>query len=777
MSFFFPATAKHPRTLLSVLLALLVLISFALSSIQPPAPALTPTTPMADRFSLSAAQTQLRQITQDRHPVGSLAHDTVRDYLLAEIKAMGLEAQVHRNFASFEKGTASGQVQNIVVRLPGRDAAQEQTKKALLLVAHYDAVPNSFGAGDDGVSVISILQTLRVLKSQAPLANDVICLLSDAEEVGLLGATGFAQNHPWMKDLGMVLNFDNRGNAGPVLMFEPSAGNGKLIAGLAQAVPSVISNSMMYEVYKALPNDTDFTVFRRQGIPGLNFAMIQNISSYHTRYDRADLISPASQQQQGDMMLAVVRHFGNQDLTQLKADDHVYFSFPLFGLLHYPTTYALPLALVVCALGLASFWLARRNGQVRSVATLAASLVLLITLIAVGYVVQQGWNLVFKLYPAYLEMHDQDTGHFYLLGILVLSALGLGLLQKRLNRWIRVQEWAYGAGLVWLALTLATSARFPGASFLFVWPLCTVLLSWLAINLLHISEDKASYIWLIGAGSVVGIVMFSPLILLFNIALGFHSLGVPVILFLILLSLLTPLWLWMLQELRARYFLLFSVLAMTAGALSTAAFHRDYPIPPQLMYVAMPQNQLSYWMTPQQSVNAKLTPMLAPNSASTLTDNQEHRAVPELFGKNMPRGEWVYWLKPAPDAGIAAPVLQLVSDKIVGDQREITLHISSPDKANNARIQVEGGKILSARIQDQVLTKDAKEKWTTTVHAIPAEGVNLYLQIAKEQTPASMTLRVIDSFYVLPATAKHIVAPSATSVDFVAQTISSLQIP
>ncbi|MFZ6818943.1 M28 family peptidase [Undibacterium sp. Ji22W] len=769
MSFFFPATAKHKHTLIAVLLTLFLLISFALSSVQPPASALIPTTPATNQFSLKAAQTQLHEITRERHPVGSLAHDVVRDYLLAEIKAMGLEPQIHNSFASFEKGTASGQVQNIVVRLPGRNATQDQSKKALLLVAHYDAVPNSFGAGDDGVSVISILQTLRVLKSQAPLANDVICLLSDAEEVGLLGAAGFAKDHAWMKDVGMLLNFDNRGNAGPVLMFEPSAGNGQLIAGLAQAVPGVISNSMMYEVYKALPNDTDFTVFRKQGIPGLNFAMIQNISSYHTRYDRSELISPASQQQQGEMMLALVRHFGNQDLTQLTADDHVYFSFPLLGLVHYPVTYALPIALLISALGVACFWLARKNGQVRSLATLGATVGLLLALLAIGYVVQKVWNLVFHMYPAYMEMHDQDTGHFYLLAMLLLSALGFGLLQKAASRWIRLQEWAYGAALVWIVILLLTSARFPGASFLFAWPLCGVLLSWLVINVRKIGEEKTAYVWIIGAGSVVGIVLFAPLVLLFNIALGFHSIGVPVLLFIILLSLLTPLWQWILQELRAGYFLLISVVAIIAGAFTTAAFHREFPIPPQLVYVAMPQSQLSYWLTPQQEVNTQLLPMLS--------GNPEHRAVPELFGKNVPRGEWVYWLKPAPEAGISAPVLKLVSDQIVGEQREITIHISSPDKANNARIQVEGGSVLSARLQDLVLTKEAKEKWATSVHAMPAEGVDLHLQIAKDQAAASMTLRVTNSFYVLPPTAKNIVAPPATAVDFVAQTISSLQIP
>uniref|UniRef100_UPI003752B58E M28 family peptidase n=1 Tax=Undibacterium sp. TaxID=1914977 RepID=UPI003752B58E len=485
MHFFFPATAKHRYSMLAILFAICALILFALKSVQPSAPSKEAAT--TDQFSLPAAQAQLQKITQDKHPIGSAGNAKVREYLLAELKAMGLEPQVHATFASFEKGTANGQVQNIVVRLAGRNSTQDQTKKALLLMAHYDAVPTSFGASDDGVSVIAILQTLRALKAQAPLANDIIALLSDGEEVGLLGASGFAQSHPWMKDVGMVLNFDNRGNSGPVMMFEPSPGNGKLIANLAQAVPSVISNSMMYEVYKALPNDTDFTVFRKQGVPGLNFAMIQNISSYHTRYDRADLISPDSQQQQGQMMLQLARHFGNQNLSdyngQANAEDRVYFSFPLLGLIHYPAAYALPLALLITALGVAVFWVSRKNGDVRIGASLGGALSFLMLVAGIGFLSQQAWNLVFKFNPAYLEMHDQDTGHFYLLGVLIISAMVFGVLQRWLTRWIRSQELAFGAALVWIALLLLTSYKFPGASFLFAWPLCGVLLSWLYMAL------------------------------------------------------------------------------------------------------------------------------------------------------------------------------------------------------------------------------------------------------------------------------------------------------
>ncbi|MBC3832356.1 M28 family peptidase [Undibacterium amnicola] len=771
MHFFFPATAKHRFSMLAILFAICSLILFALSSVQPPSPTKVSTT---TEFSLPAAQSQLQKITQDKHPIGSVGHAKVREYLLAELRAIGLEPQVHSTFASFEKGTASGQVHNIVVRLVGRNSGQNQNKKALLLMAHYDAVPNSFGAADDGVSVVAILQTLRALKAQAPLANDLICLLSDGEEVGLLGASGFVQSHPWMKDVGMLLNFDNRGNAGPIMMFEPSSGNRTLITNLAKAVPNVISNSLMYEVYKALPNDTDFTVFRKQGVPGLNFAMIQNISSYHTRYDRADLISPASQQQQGQMMLQLLRHFGEQDLSAFhsptKAEDSVYFSFPVIGLIHYPAAYALPIAILITILAIVTFWLTRKTARLRVLATMAGALSFIVTIIAIGFLSQQAWNLVFKLYPAYLEMHDQDTGHYYLLGILIINAIAFGLLQKLLTRWISMKELAFGTTMVWVGILLFVSYRFPGASFLFAWPLLFVLLSYLYLAVKNISEESSAYAWILLAGAAFSIVLFSPLILLFNIALGFHSLGVPVILFTILLGLLTPLLIWILQEIRARIFLLVSLLAMCLGAIATANFHEAHPIPTQLSYVAMPQQNQYLWLAPQRTLDQRTLPMFGTAA--------EQKTLPILFGKDHPRSTWKYWTATAPNAEIAAPVIAIQSDQILGDRREIVAHIRSPDLASNVRIQIEGVSVLSASIQDQILTTTAKEKWMSTVHAMPREGVTLRFQIAKDQAlkdMKDMKIRVTDTFYVVPASAGNLIVPAG--IDFVAQTIAVVDIP
>ena len=94
---------------------------------------------------------------------------------------------------------------------------------------HYDSVANSPGAGDDASGVAVVLETLRALKTGSPLERDIIVLFADGEENGLDGSRLFVDEHPWAKEVGVVLNFDARGNSGPSIMFETSDGNGWLI--------------------------------------------------------------------------------------------------------------------------------------------------------------------------------------------------------------------------------------------------------------------------------------------------------------------------------------------------------------------------------------------------------------------------------------------------------------------------------------------------------------------------------------------------------------------
>ena len=53
-----------------------------------------------------------------------------------------------------------------------------------------------------------------------------------------------------------------------------------------------VTSSMFYEIYRTLPNDTDFTVFKRAGIPGVNFAYIENSQHYHRPQDNQANLEP-----------------------------------------------------------------------------------------------------------------------------------------------------------------------------------------------------------------------------------------------------------------------------------------------------------------------------------------------------------------------------------------------------------------------------------------------------------------------------------------------------
>lgn len=72
---------------------------------------------------------------------------------------------------------------NIIVDLPGSGAREQ----VLLIGAHFDAVPNSPGADDNGTGVACIVEAARVLKNR-PMQRTVRLVLFNLEEIGLVGS-------------------------------------------------------------------------------------------------------------------------------------------------------------------------------------------------------------------------------------------------------------------------------------------------------------------------------------------------------------------------------------------------------------------------------------------------------------------------------------------------------------------------------------------------------------------------------------------------------------
>jgi hypothetical protein len=85
-------------------------------------PNVIPATAPLTEFSANRAMPDLEAISQTLHPIGSAAHTAVREYLMTQLKAMGLQPKI-QNMTVVQPGDGgfgAGRVQNVLVRIPGK---------------------------------------------------------------------------------------------------------------------------------------------------------------------------------------------------------------------------------------------------------------------------------------------------------------------------------------------------------------------------------------------------------------------------------------------------------------------------------------------------------------------------------------------------------------------------------------------------------------------------------------------------------------------------------
>ena len=292
---------------LIVLIVLAGLVVASLAAVAPPAPVAADAP--ADAFSATRAYQHVERIGSQQHVAGSAAAADVRDYIVATLAGFGLDPQIQDGIgATSELGGQYGMAGPQRRRgLPGTTSTGR-----LIMLAHYDSVQVSYGGNDDGAGVSTLLETARALTAGPPPRERH--RLPVHRRRGGLPVRGARLSSPatrWPRGGGVVLNFESRGSSGPVVMFETSPGNADLVASTAAAVPYPVATSLAVEVYRILPNDTDFTPFRDSGrFTGLNSAYIDGSAVYHAPEDTPQYMDRASLQHQGDNALALTRAFG-----------------------------------------------------------------------------------------------------------------------------------------------------------------------------------------------------------------------------------------------------------------------------------------------------------------------------------------------------------------------------------------------------------------------------------------------------------------------------------
>ena len=326
------------RRAIAVTLPLLVVLALALWRALGPSPA--PADAPASKFSGARAINVLRDVTRNvPHPIATPANAAVRARVEARFRALGYETEVQRRFAC-NAGALCGMVENVIARQPGVPRGE-----SVLLVAHYDSVPAGPGASDDGMGVAALLEVARAIRGQR-FRNPIVFLVDDGEEAGLLGAEAFVADPTLAREIGVVINIENRGTYGASNMFETSRGNRWLVRHLAGSVSRPMASSLFYAIYNALPNDTDVTVFKRAGKAAINFAAIRGVNRYHTPLDNLAYASPRTLQHHGENVLAMTRALGDADLAARSATDATYFDVLGFFLIWWPEEWTLWIAII-----------------------------------------------------------------------------------------------------------------------------------------------------------------------------------------------------------------------------------------------------------------------------------------------------------------------------------------------------------------------------------------------------------------------------------------------
>ena len=582
---------KRFQSLISFFLIIgLVYLSF--SSLMPKSG--TPASISETKFSTERALIHLREITKAPHYIGTEEHARVREYIVEQLNGLGLKTEIQEGFIMNPKWKSLDKPKNILAKIKGSGNG-----KSLLLLSHYDsALTPSFGASDAGSGVVTILETIRAFQASAKTpTNDIIILFTDAEEVGLDGARLFVKNHPWAKNVGIALNFEARGSGGPSNMIvETNSGNKNLINAFMEAdVKFPVASSLMYSIYKMLPNDTDSTVLRQGGdIDGFFFAFIDDHFDYHTANDNFENLDRNTLQHQGEYLLPLVHYFADADLSSLKSsEDHVYINVPILKMISYPFAWIIPM--LILAISVFTILIVYGlNKKVLSGKTIARSFVpFLLAFVSCGLIGFYGWKLLLVLYPQYSEIQHGFTynGHIYISFFVLVSLAILFGVYHRYSKKTNVASLLIAPLIFWLLINVIVAIYLKGAAF-FIIPVFLGLLSlWILIR-----QEKPNLILMVIIGALA-IFMFVPLIQFFPVGLGLKMLVGSCLITALLFGILLPVFgFYSKKGILSAVFILLAIVFFIKAHL-TSNFTAERQKPNSLVYYYDADTDETYWAT------------------------------------------------------------------------------------------------------------------------------------------------------------------------------------
>lgn len=436
---------------------------------------MSPTRAVTEDGGYQRFLSDIEVISKEKHPSNSLAIQNVRDYMVQEFDKIGCSYEKD-SFIIKDQYFNSFNLTNYLVKLDAKDS-----DTGVMFVSHYDSANSSFGAGDDGVGVAAMLETIRQMSNIKDLKNDIYFLFTDGEEQLLLGAKYFTEKYIEYKDkIKLVVNFEARGNEGTLLMFETSNNNKSIVQMLNNALSDITAFSFSAAVYKTMPNYTDLTEFFEEGYSGINFAVVDGGENYHTPMDNFENLDRDTAYMFYNTTKELATYLAYADLNNIEAsEDAVYFPVIKGRIIVVSQTLTIVgnSLLLIATLGLFIYLFIKRRVSFRkTVLSLLGTIVAICA--GVGFVwllnkLANSTNLFGKAFPENVIQIRETMNLVLMICIILFVSLWMWFI----HRWQgTIGSRSLGTLLFLWLLTAATAIYFPSITYLFAIPLFLQLL-------------------------------------------------------------------------------------------------------------------------------------------------------------------------------------------------------------------------------------------------------------------------------------------------------------
>jgi hypothetical protein len=719
---------------MAALLALGALAWLALqSTLAPPAPRDAPAT----TFSAARALPHVVALARTPRPLSSAANAEARAYLLAQLRALGLDPHVQRATVQHNQPDQMANVHvtlavvhNVVVRKAGT-APGHASAPALLLASHYDSLATSTGAARGGASSAALLETLRALQAAPPLAQDVIVLFADAQQQHGMGAQAFVEQHPWARQVGMVLKFDNAGNRGPLVLYDSAGADGAAIDGWAAHAPRARGSSLARVLYPLMPHAVPAGPLAHLHVPLLQFANVEGFTGPQGSGDTVDRLDLSTLQHEGDTMLALARHFASNGIKEGRPGQ-VYFTLPHAGIVHYSHSAVWPFTRLACLLLFGVACLGIQRSGVSGAALLQGAFGYALISGAMAWAACAAWEWL-PLHDGYHPLRQGFSARewWYQLACTALCSALFIALQQLLQRRIGLAAAALGAAICTSLALVVLSAWLPGASYALVWPLCASLT---ALGALYWRRVQGCGAAVLLAAAAPAMLLLAPAIREAFAVMSLDQMKVPLLLLAVLLGGAVAL----LAAVAQRYMapaLLAASLGCVAVAGASTPFQAPAPAVNPLVYYHDMVTWRSYWLMPPAPLDDWTRQVFA-NATGP-------HVLSEVFG----HASRPMWYAPAPKTALAFPHIVMLKDDSTA-RRHIAFTLQSKNRAPRIDMWIERAIPVRTSVNGRQLTGATTRNWSLSLYGM--EDAPLHVEMDMKSGSQNFSVRVQERIPGLP---------------------------